>query len=338
MENNMLSKLNIVPKISSIEVVKPLHSRLRIEPMERGYGHTLGNALRRVMLSSIPGYAVTDVTIEGVSHEYDRVEGMREDVMRLLMNIKNIVFKIDTDESCEVEVKKSGAGTIVAGDIKIPHNVTIVNTDHVLATLTEFGKLEMKMTVRRGVGYESATSRDYSNGKPFGSIALDAIYSPVRKVAFQVESARVENRTDLDCLILDIESNGIYTCEEIVQRSSHRLVEHLDVFARAGEVLVEAETETVEDTMQTMMSQGILSDEVASLGLTVRSQNCLRQENIRYIAELVQRTEKELMKTPHLGKKSLVEIKESLARSELKLGMKLTNWTSPASAVKHSNL
>ncbi len=306
--------------------------------MERGYGHTLGNALRRVMLSSLPGYAVTDVTIEGVSHEYDRVEGMREDVMRLLMNIKNIVFQIQDESSCEVHVKKSGAGPILAGDIKIPHNTVIINTDHVLATLTEFGSIDMKMTVRRGIGYESAINREYPNGKPFGSIALDAIYSPVRKVSFQVESARVENRTDLDCLILEIESNGIYSCEEIVQRSSNRLVEHLTIFAKAGEILVEAETESTEDTVQTMINQGILSDEVSSLGLTVRSQNCLRQENIRYVAELVQRTEKDLMKTPHLGKKSLVEIKESLARSELKLGMKLINWTPPTTTQKHGNL
>lgn len=327
----MLSKLNVVPKISSIEQVKPLLSRLRIEPMERGYGQTLGNALRRVMLSSIPGFAVTEVEIEGVSHEYDRLEGMREDVFLLLMNVKNIVFQIQDGDFCEVTLKKEGAGNVTAGDIAVPHNVKVINPDLVLATLTKTGKLTMKMTVRRGIGYEPASSRD-SQQKPFGAISLDAIYSPVRKVSFTVDSARVENRTDLDCLILEVESNGVYTCEELVQRSSHRLVEHLSVFAKAGEVLAQAENTVVEEVTKSTASQSVLSEEVSSLGLTVRSQNCLRQENIRYVGELVQYDEKVLMRTPHLGKKSLVEIKEALARMDLQLGMQVTNWVPPTNS------
>ena len=195
----MQSKLNIVPKIADIKSIAPFHSRVRIEPLERGYGHTLGNAMRRVMMSSIPGYAATEVRIEGIVHEYDRIKGMREDVLRLLMNVKNIVFQVENDVRAVVSLKKSGGGAVTAGDLTVPHNVRVVNKDHVLATLADGGQLEMEITVEKGRSATNPRPPAATPAPPSGRYSWTRSYSPVRRVAFQVESARVENRTDLDC-------------------------------------------------------------------------------------------------------------------------------------------
>lgn len=322
----MTHELKLVPKITDIRSVKPFHAYVTIEPLGRGLGHTLGNALRRVMMSSIPGFAATEVKIDGVVHEYDRVLGMREDVIWLLLNLKKVVFKIHDADKATVHIKKSGPCVLTAGDIETPHNVEILNKSHVLATLAPKGALDMEIIVEKGVGYEAAAARDVGEGKRFGVIYLDALFSPVRRVAFQVESARVENRTDLDSLILEIETNGVFTFEDVIRQSALILTEQLSVFTNVEQKRAEMD---IVSSGETTVDLPLLSEEVSTMDLTVRSQNCLRQENIRYIGELVQRSERDLMKTPHLGKKSLVEIKSALARLDLTLDMELPNWTSP---------
>lgn len=317
------------PRITDIRSIKPFHAHVTIEPLERGFGHTLGNALRRVMMSSIPGFAATEVKIEGVVHEYDSVEGMREDVIWLLLNMKKVVFNItDGSESALVRVNKTGPCTVTAKDIDLPHNVEVVNKDHVLATLTHRGKLEMEITVEKGVGYQSIAMREGANSKRFGVIYLDALYSPVRRAAFQVESARLANRTDLDRLILDIETNGSMDFEDVIQKSATIMMEQLSVFAKVGAATFGLEAGG--GAAELAIDNPLLSEEVSAMeDLGVRSQNCLRKENIHFIGDLVQKTEKELMRTPHLGRKTINEIKVALDKYNLRLGMELPNWTSP---------
>lgn len=325
----MQAKTEIQPKIVGVNSIKPYHAHVIIEPLERGYGHTLGNALRRVMMSSIPGFAATEVKIEGAVTEYSRLEGMNEDVLYLLLNLKRVVFRIEDGDSAVVKLNKKGKGVITAGDFERPHNVSILNEDHILTTLTDKGNLDMEVTIAKGIGYEAAASRHANDdGKVFGKLYLDAMYSPVRRAAFQVENSRVGNRTDLDRLILDVETNGTYDCEDIVGQSAAILMQQLSVFAKIDKM----ETATADISGQHDDGKSTLplySEEVDTMGLTVRSHNCLRKENIRYIGELVQRNERDLMKTPHLGKKSLVEIKRMLGEMGLSLGMTLTNWSPP---------
>ena len=330
----MLNTTEITPKISDIRAIKPFHAHVTIEPLARGFGHTLGNSLRRVMMSSIPGCAATQVKIDGVVHEYESIDGMREDVIWLLLNLKKVVFKIvDDSETATVRVSKQGPCTVTAGDIEVPHNVEVINKDHVLATLTKRGKLQMEITVEKGVGYQPAAVRNEGKGgKTFGMIYLDALFSPVRRAAFQVESTRVANRTDLDRLILDIETDGTLDFEEALQQSAALIMDQLNVFAKVAKYQPGgglesggggAPAETPEDNP-------FLSEEVTAIGLSVRSQNCLEKESIRYVGELVKRNEKDLMKTPYLGRKSLVEIKLLLEKHDLSLGMELPDWTPPA--------
>lgn len=328
----MLEKMEIRPKITGVRSVKPYHALVTIEPLERGYGYTLGNALRRVMMASIPGVAATEVKIEGVSHEYDSVEGMREDVVWLLLNLKNVVFQMRDAKRAVVTVKKTGAGTVTAGDIETPHNVEVLNKEHVLATLTKKGSLEMEITIEEGIGYETAAARESGDGeeKRTGVIYMDAFYSPVKRAAFQVESTRVGNRTDLDRLVLDIETSGAFDFEDIIRHAADILIEHLAVFAGIDKAsAVNATEENAVAVGAAAASREIFSDRVDKLDLTQRSRNCLRQINIRYIGELVQKTEKDLMQTPHLGRKSLIEIKHALAAMNLELGMNIASWSVP---------
>ena len=328
----MIEKMEIQPKITNVRSVKPYHALVTIEPLERGYGYTLGNALRRVMMSSIPGAAATEVKIEGVVHEYDRVEGMREDVVLLLLNLKNVVFQMRDTKHAVVTIKKSEAGTVTAGDIKVPHNVEILNKDHVLATLTKKGSLDMEITIEEGVGYETASARESEDEeKRFGVIYLDAFYSPVKRAAFQVENTRVGNRTDLDRLVLDIETSGAFDFEEIIRSAADILMEHLALFSSIDKVraLNMADSFADDGAVVETVDQSLFTDKVDKLDLTMRSRNCLRQINIRYIGELVQKTEKELMQTPHLGRKSLLEIKHALAAMNLELGMTIADWATP---------
>ena len=318
------------PRIVEVEQLGAAHARVVMEPFERGYGHTLGNALRRVLLSSMVGYAPTEVQITGVVHEYSTLDGVREDVVDLLLNLKGVVFKLHNRDEVFVTLRKDSAGPVTASDIDLPHDVEIVNPDHVIATLTEGGKIDMSIRVERGRGYLPGTLRDMNDSKSIGRIVLDASFSPVRRVSYQVESARVEQRTDLDRLVVDVETNGVIAPEEAVRQSARILVEQLSVFA-ALEGGAEAGAEALGAAIGGVVRGGpqidpILVRPVDDLELTMRSANCLKAENIYYIGDLIQRTENELLKTPNLGRKSLNEIKEVLASRGLTLGMKLENW------------
>ena len=312
------------PRIIDVQNVSPYHAKVVMEPFERGYGHTLGNALRRILLSSMSGYAPTEVKISGVLHEYSTVEGVQEDVVDLLLNLKGIVFKLHNHSEVTLKLKKQGPGPVTAGDIELSHDVEVINPDHVIANLAPGGKLEMQIKVEQGRGYEAASSRRVDQeSRSIGGLVLDASFSPVRRVSYTVESARVEQRTDLDKLIIDIETNGIMEPEEAVRYAARVLVDQLSVFAD-----LQGTPMSVEQPKSPQVDP-ILLQPVDDLELTVRSANCLKAENIYYIGDLIQRTETELLKTPNLGRKSLNEIKEVLASKGLTLGMKLESWPPP---------
>ena len=314
------------PRIIDVQNISPAHAKVVMEPFERGYGHTLGNALRRILLSSMPGYAPTEVKIAGVLHEYSTIEGVQEDVVDILLNLKGLVMKLHNRNDVTLKLKKATAGAVTGADIEQTHDVEILNPEHVIAHLTAGGKLDMQLKVEKGRGYVAATARraDHDN-RTIGSILLDASYSPVRRVSYAVESARVEQRTDLDRLVMDIETNGAIEPEEAVRYAARVLVEQLSVFADLQGTPMQAEE------AKAPQIDPILLQPVDDLELTVRSANCLKAENIYYIGDLIQRTENELLKTPNLGRKSLNEIKEVLATKGLTLGMRLENW--PAAGV-----
>jgi len=312
------------PKIVDVQNLSPTHARVTMEPFERGYGHTLGNALRRVLLSSMPGYAPTEVQIAGVVHEYSTLDGVREDVVDLLLNLKGVVFRLHNRTEAILSLKKKGEGPVTAADIEPAHDVEIVNPEHVIAHLAAGGKLEMQIKVEAGRGYVPGNMRYMpEETKGIGRIVMDASFSPVKRVSYSVDSARVEQRTDLDKLILDIETNGAIEPEEAVRYAARILVEQLSVFAQLEGTTLPAEEK------KPVAVDPILLRPVDDLELTVRSANCLKAENIYYIGDLIQRTETELLKTPNLGRKSLNEIKEVLASRGLTLGMKLENWPPP---------
>ena len=308
------------PRIVEVEQLGPSHARVVMEPFERGYGHTLGNALRRVLLSSMIGYAPTEVQIVGVVHEYSTVDGLREDVVELLLNLKGVTFKLLNRDEVYLTLRKEGPGEVRAADIDCPHDVELINPGHVIGHLTAGGKLDMQIKVERGRGYIPGTVRNHGEAKTIGRVVLDASFSPVRRISYAVESARVEQRTDLDKLVLDVETNGVIAPEEAVRHAARLLVEQLSVFAA-----LEGAEPTLEAARAPQIDP-VLMRPVDDLELTVRSANCLKAENIFYIGDLIQRTENELIKTPNLGRKSLNEIKEVLASRGLTLGMKLDNW------------
>ncbi|MFN0164134.1 MAG: DNA-directed RNA polymerase subunit alpha [Burkholderiales bacterium] len=311
------------PKIVNVEGIGPSHAKVTMEPFERGYGHTLGNALRRVLLSSMDGFAPTEVTISGVVHEYSTIEGIQEDVVDILLNLKGVVLKLHNRDEALLTLKKAGAGSVTARDIELSHDVEIINPDHHIAHLASNGKLDMQIKVERGRGYVPGNVRIVGDEetKSIGKIVLDASYSPVRRVSYAVESARVEQRTDLDRLVVDIETNGVIKPEDAVRQAARILVDQLSVFAA-----LEGTSEGEGGAPKAPTIDPILMRPVDDLELTVRSANCLKAENIYYIGDLIQRTENELLKTPNLGRKSLNEIKEVLASRGLTLGMKLENW------------
>jgi DNA-directed RNA polymerase subunit alpha len=319
------------PRIVEVEQLGASHARVVMEPFERGYGHTLGNALRRVLLSSMVGYAPTEVQITGVVHEYSTIDGLREDVVDLLLNLKGIVFKLHNRDDVFLTLRKESPGPVLASDIELPHDVELINGDHVIANLTQGGKLDIQIKVERGRGYLPGTMRNLSDSKTIGRIVLDASFSPVRRVSYAVESARVENRTDLDKLLIDVETNGVIAPEEAVRQAARILVEQLSVFAALEGAEPSMDMGGVSGGLITSIGRSpqidpILLRPVDDLELTVRSANCLKAENIFYIGDLIQRTENELLKTPNLGRKSLNEIKEVLASRGLTLGMRLENW------------
>ena len=330
MQTNLLK-----PKAINVEQLGPNRAKVALEPFERGYGHTLGNAIRRVLLSSMVGYAATEVTIAGVLHEYSSIDGVQEDVVNILLNLKGVVFKLHNRDEVTLSLRKDGEGVVTARDIQTPHDVEIVNPEHVIATLSAGGKLDMQIKVEKGRGYVPGNLRRYADEatKSIGRIVLDASFSPVKRVSYTVESARVEQRTDLDKLVVEIETNGAITAEDAVRASAKILVEQLAVFAQleGGEL---AAFDAPASSRGAATFDPILLRPVDELELTVRSANCLKAENIYYIGDLIQRTENELLKTPNLGRKSLNEIKEVLASRGLTLGMKLENWP-PAGLDKH---
>jgi len=311
----------LTPRIIDVQNISPLHAKVIMEPFERGYGHTLGNALRRILLSSMTGFAPTEVKIAGVVHEYSALDGVQEDIVDILLNIKGIVLKLHNNNEAIISLKKTGKCVVTAGDIEVGHDVEILNPDHVIAHLTADGKIDIQLKVERGIGYVPATIRKNKNVETsIGTILLDASFSPIRRVSYTVESARVEQRTDLDKLVMDLETNGVVEPEEAIRFAARVLVQQLSVFADLES------TPIPKEQPQIPQIDPILLRPVDDLELTVRSANCLKVENIYYIGDLIQRTEAELLRTPNLGRKSLNEIKEVLASRELTLGMKLDNW------------
>ena len=311
----------LTPRNIEIQSDAPTRAKVTLEPLERGFGHTLGNTLRRILLSSMPGCAITEVQIDGVLYEYSTLEGVQEDVIDILLNLKGIAVVLHNQDEAIISLSKEGAGEVTAGDFQLNQDIEIANPDHVVCTLNDNGAIRIEARVTKGRGYVPVdTSNDEEDTRPIGVLRLDASYSPMKRVAYSVESTRVEQRTDLDKLILDLETNGTIDPEEAIRRAATILQHQLAVFVdleNEGEQIVEEKEDEIDP---------ILIRPVDDLELTVRSANCLKAENIYYIGDLIQRTEVELLKTPNLGKKSLTEIKDVLASRGLSLGMRLENW------------
>lgn len=308
------------PRLINVQAINDRHAKIILEPLERGFGHTLGNALRRILLSSIPGSAVVEAEIDGVLHEYTAIEGVQEDIVDVLLNLKGLAIRMHNRDEAMLNLNKSGPALVTAGDISTDHDVEIVNPEHVIAHLTKGASLNMRLKIVKGRGYQPASIRYSDEDRPIGRLQLDASFSPVFRVAYSVDRARVEQRTNLDKLIIDLETNGTVDPEETIRKAAGILQNQLSVFVdmKADE---EAEPERAEAEIDP-----ILLRPVDDLELTVRSANCLKAENIHFIGDLIQRTEVELLKTPNLGKKSLTEIKDILGSHGLSLGMRLENW------------
>ncbi|MDQ1237368.1 MAG: DNA-directed RNA polymerase subunit alpha [Wigglesworthia glossinidia] len=310
------------PRLVDIEQISKTHAKITLEPLERGFGHTLGNALRRILLSSMPGYAVTEVEIDGILHEYSIKEGIQEDILEILLNLKELAVIIQSNkDNAILSLSKSGVGIVTASDIIHDGSVEICHPEHILCHLThEKSSIKMRIKVQKGRGYVPAVSRIHMEDRPIGRLLLDACYSPIERISYNVQAARVEQRTDLDKLIIDMETNGTIDPESAVRRAATILSEQLEAFIDLRDV---RQPEIKEEKPE---FDPILLRPVDDLELTVRSANCLKAESIHYIGDLVQRTEVELLKTPNLGKKSLTEIKDVLATRNLTLGMRLENW------------
>ena len=314
------------PRLVDVQQISDTRAKVTLEPLERGFGHTLGNALRRVLLSSMQGAAVVEAEIEGVLHEYTSIEGVQEDVIEILLNLKQLAIRMHgASGEAEAHISKDGPGVVTAADIQVGHDMEIVNPDLVIAHLNEEGGLKATLKMRTGRGYQPVTQRvgPEDEARPIGVLQLDASFSPVRRVTYSVESARVEQRTDLDKLVIDIETNGTLDPESAIRRAATILQDQLSSF-------VDLEGRQVEQPQEKEQEiDPILLRPIDDLELTVRSANCLKAENIFYIGDLIQKTEVELLKAPNLGKKSLTEIKDVLAAHDLSLGMKLENWPPP---------
>lgn len=328
----MYTEINemLTPAVLKVQTESPYHAKIVLEPLERGYGYTLGNALRRILLSSMPGAAITEVSIEGVLHEYSTIDGVQEDVVDILLNLKQVAIKMPQAKEAILTLNKKGPCQVTAADIQLTHGQEIINPDWVIATLNENGSLNMTLKVEKGIGFHSTTEplfQSYDDEtqpvRAVGKLKLDTSFSPVKKVAYFVDHARVENRTDLDKLTIELETNGTLDPEEAIRISASILQRQLHAF-----VDMKFE-ETRMDKKERNEFDPVLLRPVDDLELTVRSANCLKAENIFYIGDLVQKTENELLKTPNLGKKSLTEIKDVLAFHSLSLGMKLENWPPP---------
>lgn len=317
----------LTPREIAVDVYSPFHAKITLEPLERGFGHTLGNTLRRILLSSMPGAAITEVTIDGVLHEYSEISGVQEDVVEILLNLKGVSLKMHERPEVTLTLSKTGPGVVTAADIQTEHDVEVVNPDHVICHLNEKGSINMTLKVVLGRGYQPATQREAKGeGKTsIGGLHIDASFSPVKRVSYIVDNARVEQRTNLDKLVIDLETNGTLDPEEAIRRSATILQQQLASFVDLQSAPVTPDKDEDEDSVNPIFFRP-----VDDLELTVRSANCLKAENIFYIGDLVQRAESDLLKTPNLGKKSLTEIKNVLAAHGLGLGTKIENWRSPS--------
>jgi DNA-directed RNA polymerase subunit alpha len=317
------------PNLVGIEQVNATRAKVTLEPLERGFGHTLGNALRRILLSSMPGSAVTEVEIDGVQNEYSTKEGVQEEILEILLNLKGLAVKLEGKNEVLVNLTKSGTGPVIAADITHDSDLEIVNPEHVICHLTGNTEISMRIKIESGRGYVPASSRIHSeeDKSANGRLFVDATFSPVERIAYSVESARVEQRTNLDKLIIDMETDGTLEPEEAIRQAAMILAGQLDAFV--DERIISAPVE-IEEKPE---FDPILLRPVNDLELTVRSANCLKAESIHYIGDLVQRTEVELLKMPNLGRKSLTEIKDDLVSRGLYLGMRLENWP-PASLIE----
>lgn len=318
--NDLVNKQHI-----EVEANNRNRAKVVLEPLERGFGHTLGNALRRVLLSSIPGAAIVEVEIEGVEHEYSTIEGVQEDVVDILLNLKGVAFRMHTREETVLTLRKKGPCVVQASDIKLDHDTEIVNPEHIIAHVTKKTEVAMTIRVRKGRGYEPVASRRSADvmDSSIGHLMIDASFSPIRRVAYRVESARLAQRTDMDRLVIELETNGAIAPDDAVRAAAGILQTQLSPFVELKEVQEEPRQPTANSV------DPVLLRPVDELELTVRSANCLKAENVYYIGDLVQRSEVELLRTPNLGKKSLTEIKDTLASRGLSLGMRLENWPPP---------
>jgi DNA-directed RNA polymerase subunit alpha len=330
MQNNPFDFLT--PHEIAVDTISPFHAKITLEPLERGFGHTLGNTLRRILLSSMPGAAIVEVKIDGVLHEYGAIPGVQEDVVEILLNLKGVAIRMHTRQEVTLKLNKKGAGPILAGDIEPEHDVEVINPQHVIAHLNDSGALNMTLKVMVGRGYQPAIlrNRKAETKTVIGALHLDASFSPVRRVAYSVENARVEQRTDLDKLIIDLETNGTLDPEEAIRRSATILQQQLAAFVDLQSAPLAPEKMLREEAVNPIYYRP-----VDDLELTVRSANCLKAENIFFIGDLVQRAESDLLRTPNLGKKSLTEIRNVLAAHGLALGVKIEGWRAPAGS--HEN-
>ena len=317
----------LTPRNIDVTSYNSTHAKVVLEPLERGFGHTLGNALRRILLSSMTGCAIVEVEIDGVEHEYSTIEGIQEDVMEILLNLKGVAVVMEGRDETTVTLNAKGPGVVTAADIECDSHLEVINPEHVIATISGKTSLSMQLRVLHGRGYQPSDARATDDeSRTIGRLQLDASFSPIFKVSYSVDNARVENRTDLDKLILELETNGTIDPEESIRRAATILQQQMAVFVDLqGETAAEPEEKEEE-------IDPILLRPVDDLELTVRSANCLKAESIYYIGDLIQRTEVELLKTPNLGKKSLTEIKDVLASRGLSLGMRLENW--PPASIK----
>jgi len=312
----------IKPKVASIKELDANRIQVVIEPMERGFGHTMGNALRRILLSSMHGSAIVEAKIEGVQHEYTTIDGVQEDVLDILLNLKGVAINLHDISEAELSLSCKGPKVLTAGDMETEHDVSIANPEHVIATVTQPVELNINMKVASGLGYQSVAEREQTEeSNAIGVLGVDASFSPVRRVTYNVESARLGQRTYLDKLIIDIETNGTIDPEDAIRRAATIMQNQLESF-----VELETEPEILEPEEQEPQFDEALLKPVDDLELTVRSANCLKAEQVHYIGDLVQRTEQDLLRTPNLGKKSLNEIKDVLRERGLSLGTELENW------------
>jgi DNA-directed RNA polymerase subunit alpha len=314
----------IRPRTLEIEERSDTYGKFSCEPLERGFGTTLGVALRRILLSSLQGAAITHIAIEGALHEFTALPGVVEDVTDIILNLKETLFKVEHDKTYTVRIDKHGEGLVTAGDITLVDGVTCLNPDHKICTLSKDGKLAMEITIATGRGYQPAER--HSAELPVGTIAIDALFSPIRKVNFIVTNARVGQQTDYDKLTLEAWTNGSVRPDDAVAFAAKILKEQLNLFINFEEMA--EPVEAPRDEAAEKLNENLWRT-VDELELSVRSANCLQNANIKYIGELVQKTESEMLKTKNFGRKSLKEIKELLAEMGLQLGMKLDNWPGP---------